>query len=108
MDPFRYRKAYEAMVHTTQLIEERLNQDVQLNEEGAVQDDAPQIAFQEQDPDSMDWTPTESNTPPPECGPPPALSKKMRHLLPVVGMGISGLKIAARMQYFYTSSRRER
>ena len=43
MDPFRYRKAYEAMVHTTQLIEERLNQDVQLNEEGAVQDDAPQI-----------------------------------------------------------------
>jgi hypothetical protein len=26
----------------------------------------------------------------------------------VVGMGISGLKIAARMQYFYTSSRRER
>ncbi|KAI4686588.1 uncharacterized protein J4E84_005869 [Alternaria hordeiaustralica] len=89
MDPFRYRKAYEAMVHTTQLIEERLNQDVQLNEEGTVDDDGdvPEAAFQEQDPDSMDWTPTESNTPPPECGPPPTLSRKMRHLLPGGGDG---------------------
>jgi len=77
------------MVHTTQLIEERLNQDVQLNEEGTVDDDGdvPEAAFQEQDPDSMDWTPTESNTPPPECGPPPTLSRKMRHLLPGGGDG---------------------
>ncbi|RMZ68922.1 hypothetical protein GMOD_00002815 [Pyrenophora seminiperda CCB06] len=87
MDPFRYRKAYEAMVHTTQLIEERLNQDVELNKETTARDGAPPVAFQEQDPDSMDWTPTESSTPPPECGPPPALSKNMRHLLPARGDG---------------------
>jgi hypothetical protein len=87
MDPFRYRKAYEAMVHTTHLIEERLHKDVEFNEDYAAQDDVPPAAFQEQDPDSMDWTPTGTSTPPPECGPPPALSKKMRHLLPRGGEG---------------------
>ncbi|KAF1841127.1 uncharacterized protein K460DRAFT_371118 [Cucurbitaria berberidis CBS 394.84] len=87
MDPFRYRKAYEAMLHTTQLIEERLNQDDELNGENSEQDEAPKSAFQEYDEDSMDWTPTESTTPPPECGPPPALSQKIRHLLPGGGEG---------------------
>jgi hypothetical protein len=87
MDPFRYRKAYEAMVHTTHLIEERLHQDIELHETSAAQDEEPKAAFQEEDPDSMDWTPTESTTPPPECGPPPALSNKIRHLLPNVGEG---------------------
>lgn len=85
MDPFRYRKAYAAMLHTTQLIEERLNQDNNLNGESVVQDAVPKPAFQEQDPDSMDWTPTESTTPPPECGPLPALSEKIRHFLPAGG-----------------------
>ncbi|OAL50461.1 hypothetical protein IQ07DRAFT_587123 [Pyrenochaeta sp. DS3sAY3a] len=74
MDPFRYRKAYEAMVHTTQLIEERLNQ-----EDAASTVEASRDISLDQDYDSMDWTPTE---PPPECGPPPALSEKIRHFLP--------------------------
>jgi hypothetical protein len=88
MDPFRYRKAYEAMVHTTHLIEERLNKDTELNEGFIDQDETPPAAFREQDPDSMDWTPTtETTTPPPECGPPGGLSKKMRHLLPGGGEG---------------------
>ncbi|USP74297.1 hypothetical protein yc1106_01571 [Curvularia clavata] len=87
MDPFRYRKAYEAMLHTTQLIEDRLRQDLQPEEEISAEDEAPKTAVLGQDPDSMDWTPTESVTPPPECGPPPPLSKKMRHLLPGGGDG---------------------
>lgn len=81
MDPFRYRKAYEAMLHTTQLIEERLNQDAEIGTNAAAQDDSLKVAFQEPDGDSMDWTPTETTTPPPECGPPPHLSRQMRHLL---------------------------
>ncbi|EMD91454.1 hypothetical protein COCC4DRAFT_129186 [Bipolaris maydis ATCC 48331] len=87
MDPFRYRKAYEAMLHTTQLIEDRLRQDFEPEEEVTAQNDVPKAAFLGPDPDSMDWTPTESVTPPPECGPPPALSKKLRHLLPGGGDG---------------------
>ena len=87
MDPFRYRKAYEAMLHTTQLIEDRLRQEFDPEEEATAQNDVPKAAFLGPDPDSMDWTPTESVTPPPECGPPPALSKKLRHLLPGGGDG---------------------
>ncbi|KAF2131630.1 hypothetical protein P153DRAFT_365204 [Dothidotthia symphoricarpi CBS 119687] len=87
MDPFRYREAYAAMLHTTQLIEEKLNRHVDLDEENLEQNDEAQVAFQEHDPDSMDWTPTESITSPPDCGPPPALSKKLRHLLPGGGEG---------------------
>jgi hypothetical protein len=86
MDPFRYRKAYAAMLHATQLIEQRLNQDVDLQDEMRGQDEAPIASFEEQDPDSMDWTPTESLTPP-ACGPPPALSEKLRHFLPADGDG---------------------
>jgi hypothetical protein len=86
MDPFRYRKAYAAMLHATQLIEQRLNQDVDPGGERPEQGEEPIASFQEQDPDSMDWTPTETPTPP-ECGPPPALSKKLRHFLPSGGDG---------------------
>ena len=82
MDPFRYRKAYEAMLHTTHLIEERLQQDVELSEVQPELNEVPQVAFQELDPDSMEWEPTESTTPPPECGPPRPLSEKMRQFLP--------------------------
>ena len=85
MDPFRYRKAYEAMLHTTQLIEERLHQDDEIEGELFDQNEAPKIAFQDYDPDSMDWTPTESTPPPPECGPPHSLANKIRHLLPAGG-----------------------
>ncbi|KAH8727470.1 hypothetical protein GQ44DRAFT_703273 [Phaeosphaeriaceae sp. PMI808] len=84
MDPFRYRKAYEAMLHTTNLIEERLNQDAGTNEEQLRHEELPRSAFQEQDPDSMEWEPTESNTPA-ACGPPKPLSEKMRQFLPSGG-----------------------
>jgi hypothetical protein len=87
MDPFRYRKAYAAMLHTTNLIEERLNRDPELGEDRAEQDEAPKAAFQEHDPDSMEWEPTESKTPPVECGPPRPLSEKMRQFLPGAGEG---------------------
>jgi hypothetical protein len=70
------------MLHTTHLIEERLHQDVELSEEQGELDEVPQVAFQELDPDSMEWEPTESTTPPPECGPPRPLSEKMRQFLP--------------------------
>jgi hypothetical protein len=82
MDPRRYRKAYEAMLHTTHLIEERLHQDEELPEENVDQDEAPKPAFQEQDPDSMEWEPTESDAAPAACGPLQPLSKKMRQFLP--------------------------
>lgn len=75
------------MLHTTHLIEERLNQDPEVSEEQANQNEAPKIAFQEQDPDSMEWEPTESKTPPIECGPPKPLSEKMRQFLPGAGEG---------------------
>ncbi|KAL6703199.1 hypothetical protein ACN47E_010128 [Coniothyrium glycines] len=84
MDPFRYRKAYEAMLHTTQLIEERLNHDSRVDEQGVVGE----ISFPEEDPDGMDWTPTGTPPPPPAvCGPAPALSEKIRQLLPAGGDG---------------------
>lgn len=72
------------MLHTTHLIEERLHQDPELNEDAAESEDVPKAAFQEQDPDSMEWEPTESMTPP-ACGPPRPLSEKMRQLLPAGG-----------------------
>jgi len=82
MDPRRYRKAYEAMLHTTNLIEERLHQDEQIPEEPVDQDEVPKAAFQEQDPDSMEWEPTEGNATPAACGPLRPLSDKMRQFLP--------------------------
>jgi hypothetical protein len=87
MDPFRYRKAYAAMLHTTQLIEERLNQDVETTGGHVGQEEIPKVTFHEQDPDGMDWEPTESRTPPVECGPPKPLSEKMRQFLPGAGEG---------------------
>jgi hypothetical protein len=87
MDPFRYRKAYAAMLHTTHLIEERLHHDVEQGEENLEQEDTLKVAFQGQDPDSMEWEPTESNTPPVECGPLRPLSEKLRQFLPGGGEG---------------------
>ncbi|KAH6615356.1 hypothetical protein C7974DRAFT_64652 [Boeremia exigua] len=87
MDPFRYRKAYAAMLQATQLIEQRLQQGVDAKPEQSAQHDVSGAAFQDQDPDSMDWTPTGSRTPSvaAECGPPPSLSEKLRPLLPPGG-----------------------
>jgi hypothetical protein len=75
------------MLHTTHLIEERLHQDPEVSNGQADQNEAPKVAFQEQDPDSMEWEPTESKTPPVECGPPKPLSEKMRQFLPGAGEG---------------------
>ncbi|KZM21694.1 uncharacterized protein EKO05_0001755 [Ascochyta rabiei] len=89
MDPFRYRKAYAAMLQATQLIEQRLHQSVDLEVRQPEQHDESVAAFQDQDPDSMDWTPTGGMTPTTaaECGPPPSLSEKLRPLLPGGGDG---------------------
>lgn len=81
MDPFRYRKAYEAMLHTTQLIEERLSQDSKAQLEASPPDKTPKVIPPEPDEDSMDWTPTVTTTPPNDCGPPPVLSDNLRNLL---------------------------
>jgi hypothetical protein len=94
MDPFRYRKAYEAMLHTTHLIEERLNQDHEQSDEQSEHDESSKIAFQEQDPDSMEWEPTGTSTPPAACGPPRPLSDKIRQLLP--GGGESDYRVEDR------------
>lgn len=89
MDPFRYRKAYAAMLQATQLIEQRLQQVVDIGSEQTEPNEEFSPTFQEQDPDSMDWTPTGGRTPTvtAECGPPPSLSEKLRPLLPGGGDG---------------------
>lgn len=89
MDPFRYRKAYAAMLQATQLIEQRLQQSTELENEDSEPLDTAGTAFQDQDPDSMDWTPTGSRTPTAaaECGPLPSLSEKLRPLLPTARDG---------------------
>ncbi|KAF2652869.1 hypothetical protein K491DRAFT_634835 [Lophiostoma macrostomum CBS 122681] len=87
MDPFKYRKAYEAMIHTSHLIEAHLSQDNDSASEtvtDAIATTAP-VGFD--DPDSMEWTPTGATTPPAACGPPPTTSKNLRHLLPDGGQG---------------------
>ncbi|KAH7114463.1 hypothetical protein B0J11DRAFT_541063 [Dendryphion nanum] len=88
MDPSRYRKAYEAMIHASQLLEARLNQDEPTESEGTIQGGTTEsLTTENEDPDSMEWTPTGSITPPTGCGPPPTASKNMRHLLPGGGDG---------------------
>lgn len=89
MDPLRYRKAYEAMIHVSQLLEHRLN-DNQPSEEKSEEDAVDSgAAFEIEDPDSMEWTPTATGTttPPAGCGPPPSTATHMRHLLPGAGEG---------------------
>ncbi|KAF2276054.1 uncharacterized protein EI97DRAFT_433464 [Westerdykella ornata] len=87
MDPFRYRKAYEAMIHASQLMETRLNHSVGDGSGNSANDD---IAFKPpagDDDDVMEWTPTGAITPPAACGPPPSASKNIRRLLPDAGDG---------------------
>jgi hypothetical protein len=83
MDPFRYRKAYAAMLQASQLIEQRLHQNADPEETPPGEQIVSSTAFQDQDPDSMDWTPTGGMTPTAaaECGPPPPLSENLRPLL---------------------------
>jgi hypothetical protein len=91
MDPVRrYRKAYEAMIHASHLWEARLNQEFEDDVENTVEGEEPVAALENDDPDSMEWTPTGTGgvaTPPTTCGPPPTTSKNMRHLLPNGGDG---------------------
>ena len=94
MDPLRYRKAYEAMIHVSQLLEDRLNNDTSTNRN----DEDPLVergtALEVDDPDSMEWTPTVNGTttPPAGCGPPPSAAKNLRHLLPGVEGGESQIE----------------
>lgn len=83
MDPFRYRKAYAAMLQATQLIEQRLQQKDDSVFSQSEQHVETAAIFQDQDPDSMDWSPTGGMTPnaAADCGPPPSLSEKLRPLL---------------------------
>lgn len=83
MDPLRYRKAYEAMIHASNLLEERLQQDPKEDVSAAQKAEAPNATpCEQEDPDSMEWTPTGTATPPTGCGPPPTTAKNMQHLLP--------------------------
>ncbi|KAF2266820.1 hypothetical protein CC78DRAFT_108679 [Lojkania enalia] len=91
MDPSRYRKAYEAMIHVSQLLESRFNQDLESTSNQKT-DHGSQPWPDHDDPDSMEWTPTGAITPPAGCGPPPTASKSMRHLLPGDGEGEYQLK----------------
>ncbi|KAF2706567.1 hypothetical protein K504DRAFT_411859 [Pleomassaria siparia CBS 279.74] len=93
MDPVRrYRKAYEAMIHASELLEARLNQgnDADADAESVTLDEVePLSTLESDDPDSMEWTPTGTGhaTPPVACGPPPTTSRNLRHLLPSGGDG---------------------
>jgi hypothetical protein len=90
----RYRKAYEAMLHVSHLLEERLQQDPEVEDDAAEGEIAAVngTVFEQEDPDSMEWTPTGATTPPSGCGPPPTAAKNMRHLLPDAGEGEYQLK----------------
>ena len=89
MDPLRYRKAYEAMIHVSHLLEDRLNHDSasERNDETSLADTG--AGFEADDPDSMEWTPTVTgtSTPPVGCGPEQSTAKNLRHLLPDAGDG---------------------
>jgi hypothetical protein len=89
MDPLRYRKAYNAMFHVSQLVEERLNREPPSEEKDESDAAGNGAAFEVEDPDCMEWTPTVAGTttPPAGCGPPPPTAKNMRHLLPDAGEG---------------------
>lgn len=86
MDPFRYRKAYEAMIHASQLLEHRLDHtplDGEAhNEYFAAKGVA--VTLEAEDMDSMEWTPAaiEPATTAASCGPPPTIARNMRHLIP--------------------------
>ncbi|PSN72932.1 hypothetical protein BS50DRAFT_482242 [Corynespora cassiicola Philippines] len=88
MDPFRYRKAYQALYHASQLLEDRLNHDPAEEGGEAAEGAAVNSAVYEQDDsDSMEWQPTVTGTSTPTgCGP-PVTATKMRHLLPDEGEG---------------------
>ncbi|PVI05945.1 hypothetical protein DM02DRAFT_55426 [Periconia macrospinosa] len=89
MEPIKYRKAYDALMHASELLERHLNQD-HSERDGTEADKGSGengTAFQQDDPDSMEWTPTGTTTPPNGCGPLPTASKHMRHLLPEGGNG---------------------
>jgi hypothetical protein len=87
MEPLKYRKAYEAMMHASQLLEIRMNQNQNATDDETTKDDVAQGPLVETDDDTMEWTPTEVTTPPATCGPPPPTSKTLRHLLPDAGQG---------------------
>ncbi|KAF2120456.1 hypothetical protein BDV96DRAFT_564870 [Lophiotrema nucula] len=95
MDPFRYRKAYEAMIHVSQLLEERLSQESESVAHNATEEvggagAAPTL--ENDDPDSMEWTPTGATTPPAGCGIATTTSTKLQHLLPGTSQGPHRLK----------------
>ena len=90
MDPVRrYRKAYEAMIHASQLLEARLSQETDEHNKSIIEDSVdPDTSLENDDPDSMEWTPTGGEaTPPTACGPLPTTSKNLRRLLPNGGEG---------------------
>lgn len=83
MDPLRYRKAYEAMIHASQLLEARLNQDTSSNhnDDDSLAESGPVLEVD--DPDSMEWTPTvnETATRSAGCRPPSSTAKSLHHLV---------------------------
>ncbi|ORY11876.1 hypothetical protein BCR34DRAFT_564497 [Clohesyomyces aquaticus] len=94
MDPFRYRKAYEAMIHVSHLLETRIGQ-ANDDEEPSENEDrtvSEPYAAPLDDPDSMEWTPTGATTPPIGCGPPPVTPKNMRPPLSKGGDNVNTLQ----------------
>ncbi|KAF2745417.1 hypothetical protein M011DRAFT_469475 [Sporormia fimetaria CBS 119925] len=81
MDPSRYRKAYEALLHVSELVEARVQRD-----RGAVFDNAEtqtngqHATAGADDTDAMEWTPTGAITPPTGCGPLPSAARNLRRL----------------------------
>ncbi|KAF2735490.1 hypothetical protein EJ04DRAFT_543021 [Polyplosphaeria fusca] len=82
MDPSRYRKAYDAMMHVSEMLESRLSQNSGETEEPTTRDGTSGAFAQEQnDPDSMEWTPTGATTPPAGSDPSEKTSRSMRRPL---------------------------
>lgn len=102
MDPFRYRKAYEALTYHCQQVESLLSQSVRLqqsalssggatgwrtddeqNSAGSEQDGLDtEAATEHEDPDGMEWTPTATPIIPVKCEPSSVLPDQARHLPP--------------------------
>lgn len=90
MEPYRYKAAYTAMYHTCHLLEERMRQNDRAAPEGSTagEDDGGESVLEQDDgPMEMDWTPTETVSPPVRCGPPPTTASTLAHLLPDGGQG---------------------
>lgn len=78
------------MYHACQLVDARMRQNGTDTPDGSIaeEDDSDRPPLEpDDDPMEMDWTPTETISPPVRCGPPPTTASTIKYLLPEGGEG---------------------